>query len=216
MAFYLILDKAKIHKNRELLNSAEVKFYSFVSDMSFSLPGLDQLLTASDPEDKREAVRNMARNVLSQWEGIEVQHVKDGDTFEFGDTGRVLYRSEIIPESFDWIMLVIENDKDVRRLGEKIEQILSARQTDSLAATIMELAAVAASPQTAAAIALSKMLIKGLTFHLKGNENDQLGLIEQSFVRQLHYPSGRRFGTRIQDLTGNMWYDYTIFALEDH
>jgi hypothetical protein len=112
-------------------------------------------------------------------------------------------------------MLAIGNDDDVRKLGANIDQVLPDSQADSLAANIMALASVAASPQAAAAIAVAKVLIRGVTFFLKNNENDQLGLIEQSFVRQLHYPDGKRTKAGVQDLTGNMWYDYTIFGTDE-
>jgi hypothetical protein len=214
MGFFLILDKAQIHKRHEFLNTAEVKFYSFVNDGLLSLPGLDRVLKASDPQAERATIREMAKHVLNQWESVEVQNVQAGHIFRFGDTGRILYRSQGIPETIDWIMLAIEVDQDVRSLGEKIDQILPDDQVDSLAGNIMKLASIAASPQTAAAIALGKALIRGVTFFLKNDENDQLGLIEQSFIRQLHYPDGKRTGAGVQDLTGNMWYDYTVFGVE--
>lgn len=213
--FTLILDRARIHKKFEWLNTAEVRFYSFVSDGRLSLPELDQVLAATDLEAKRATIREMAKSVLNQWESVEVDHVEANHVFHFGDTGRILYRSEAIPQTLDWIMLVIENDQDVRTLGANIDQILPDSQADSLAATIMTLASIAASPQTAAAIAVAKVLIRGVTFFLKNNENDQLGLVEQSFVRQLHYPDGKRTKAGVEDLTGNMWYDYTIFGTVD-
>ena len=212
--FALILDRAQIHKKYEFLNTAEVKFYSFVADGMLSLPGLDQLKAASDAASKRDAVRAMAQGVLNQWESVEVDHVEANHIFHFGDTGHILFRSQYIPQSLDWIMLVIEEDQDIRDLGTKISDLLPDAQADSLVANIMTLAATAASPQSAAAIAIAKTLIKGVTYLLKGNENDQLGIVEQSFIRDLHYPTGKRTAAAVQDLTGNMWYDYTIFGVE--
>jgi hypothetical protein len=213
--FTLILDRARIHKKFEWLNPAEVQFYSFVADERLSLPELNQFTTAASPEEKRATIREAARSILNRWEGVEVRNVEAGHIFRFGDTGRILYRSQTIPQTLDWIMLVIENDDDVRKLGANIDQVLPDSQADSLAANIMTLASSAASPQTAAAIAVAKVLIRGVTFFLKNNENDQLGLVEQSFVRQLHYPDGKRTKAGVEDLTGNMWYDYTIFGTED-
>jgi hypothetical protein len=215
MAFYLIFDKAQIHKKHEFLNPAEVKFYSFVSDGLMSLAGLDGIVSANDTQSKRETIRELSKNVLSQWESLQVENVKAGHIFTFGRTGRILYQSQVIPPFLDWIMLVIESDGDVRELGSKIDQILPDAQVDFLAGNIMVLASTAATPHSAAAIALSKALIRGVTSFLKGNEDDQLGLIEQSFVRELHYPTGKRTDAGVSDLTGNMWYDYTIFGTED-
>ena len=78
----------------------------------------------------------------------------------------------------------------------------------------MTIASVTASPQTAAAIIIVKSLVKGITFFMKKNKNDQLGLLEQSFIRELHYPNGRRTADGVQDLTKNMKYDYTIFGTQ--
>jgi len=215
MSFYLILDRAKIHKKHEFLNAAEVKFYSFVHDGQLSIPELDELSSISDPQEKRSSVREMAKLVLNKWEGVEVQNVMAGHIFQFGDTGRILYRAKDIPDALDWIMLVIENDKDVRTLGEQIDQVLPNSQIDSLSLNLMTILSVAATPQTAAAIAISKALIRGITFFMKNNENDQLGMVEQSFIRELHYPEGKRTAAGVQDLTGNMWYDYTIFGVNN-
>ncbi len=214
MSFFLILDKAQIHKKHELLHAAEVKFYSFTADGLLSLPELDAVLSASDPQTKRAEIREASKQILNSWESIEVHHVKADHIFNFGDTGRVLYRSPTIPETLDWIMLVIEVDKDIRSLGEKIDQILPDSQVDSLGSSILKLASKASTPQTAAAIAITKALIRGVTLFMKNNENDQLGLIEQTFIRQLHYPTGKRSADGVQDLTGNMWYDYTIFGFD--
>ncbi|MBI4133574.1 hypothetical protein HY478_03095 [Candidatus Uhrbacteria bacterium] len=210
--FTLILDRAQIHKKFEWLNSAQVRFYSFVADERLSLPELNALVEAASPEEKRATIRGAAKKILDGWESVEVRNVEANHIFRFGDTGRILYRSQAIPQYLDWIMLVIENDDDVRNLGGNIDKVLPDSRADSLAANIMTLAAVAATPQTAAAIAVAKALIRGITFLLKNNENDQLGLVEQSFVRELHYPDGKRTRAAVPDLTGNMWYDYTIFG----
>lgn len=215
MSFYLIFDRAQIHKRYRWFNPAQVKFYSFVADGFLSLPELDQLLAATSPNEKRAAVRSMAANVLNQWEGVQVTDRESDHIFRFGDTGRILYRNPKIPESIDWIMLVIDNEQDVRDLGARIEQLLPDAQVDSLAGAIITLAGVSGSPQAAAAIVVSKMLVKVITVALKGDANDQLGVIEQSFIRDLHYPDGKRTGAGVEDLGGNMWYDYTVFGTND-
>ena len=42
----------------------------------------------------------------------------------FGDTGYVLYQSERIPDDFNWILLAIESDLDVREMGQDISAML--------------------------------------------------------------------------------------------
>ncbi len=214
MSFYLLLYRARIYKKFETLNAAEAKFYSFVADGMLSLPELEELLAAADPADKRELVRRMGEQVLGRWESVQVDHVEAGHTFRFGDTGKILYRAPTIPQSLDWVMLVIESDQDVRELGDRIGQVLPDARANSLVRDLKALASTAASPQAAAAVAVAKAVIAGVTTILKGNKNDQLGLIEQSFVRELHYPDGVRVSGDVQDLTGNMWYAYTLFGVE--
>ncbi len=216
MSFYLILEKAKIHKVREVLwNPAEIKFYSFVADSLISLPGLDQLLSASNPGDQRSTIREMARFILDQWTSVEITNIRDGHIFKFGDTGKILYRSDSIPDSLDWLMLTIEIDEDVRSFGEDMGRILPDEQINSFAQNIINLATTSVAPQITAAFELTKILIKSVTYFLKKNENDQLGLIEQSFVREIHYPEGKRIVAGEEDQTGNMWYDYQIFGVEE-
>lgn len=214
MNFFLILDRAQIHKKHEFLNKAEVKFYSFVADGQFSMPELDQLLSTQNPEELRPMIKTAAQSIIGKWEGVEIQNVKAGHIFEFGDTGRILFRSQEIPDSIDWIMFVVEIDDDIRNLGSRIDEILPDEDIDSLANNIITIASSAATPQATAAIAISKMLVRGITSFMKSNKNDQLGVIEQSFIRGLHYPNGKRTAAGVSDLTGNMWYDYTIFGIQ--
>jgi len=214
MSFYLILDKVQINKKHELLNTAEVNFWSFANDGMLSLPGLETLLSDTEPASQRDRVREMAKFVLNKWEGIQVQNVKAGHFFNFGDTGKVLFRSEKIPDYFDWIFLAIEDDTDVRELGENIDTILPDDQIDSLAKNIITIAAASVTPQAVAAIAIAKALVRGVTYFMKNDKNDQLGLVEQSFIRELHYPNGKRTSAGNTDLTRNMMYDYTIFGID--
>lgn len=143
---------------------------------------------------------------------MTAENVRRNHIFQFGDTGRILHRSSKIPESLDWIMMVIEDDTDVRGLADNIDRILPDKKIDSVVNHITTLTASAGGPQAGAAVALAKFMIRGITALLKDNGDDQLGLIEQSFIRGLHYPSGKRTGVGVQDLTANMWYDYTIFG----
>ena len=215
MPFYLVLEQAQIHNKQEFwFFPAEVRFYSFVTNKALSLPDLDILISAQDPAKLRNQVRELAKDVLNQWEGIKVEGVDADHIFKFGDTGKVVYRSDDVPDRVDWILLAIEDDQETRDFGAMIDEILPDDKADSLAGNLLKIASKSASPQVTAAIAISKALLRGITHVLQSNENDQLGLVEQSFIRELHYPKGHRYGIAVQDLTGNMWYDYTIFAKE--
>ena len=208
--FFMFLKRAYIFRNREWF-SAEVKFHSFINDGSMvQLPQLDALQNETDTERKRELIRSAAASVMSHWESVTIQNIGDGHTFQFGDTGKVLYQSDQIPNMIDWVMLVIEDDQDIRGLAGDINQILPDEEADSLASNIMTVLGVAASPQTAAAVFIAKKIVNSVTYFLGKNKDDQLGIVDQSFVRPLHYPDGSRHGEAIADLSGNMYYDYQL------
>lgn len=213
--FALGIQKATIYSNREWFNTAEVRFHSFASNDQLSLPGAQAIMSATTPADRKKIVHGLAVDVLGLWETINIENIPDRHTFEFGDTGRILYRSQEIPPSLDWFMLVIEDDSDIRSLGNKLDQFLTDTRVDSAADAIVTLAGATGNPAAAAGVVLGKLLLRGITFLLKGNEDDQLGVIEQSFIRELHYPKGTRHGVGVQDLSGNMWYDYFIYGTKE-
>ena len=216
MAFFALgLERVTIYSNREWFSSAEVRFHSFVSHEQLSLPGAQALLDANTSQQRRTVVQGLAKDVIGLWETVNVENIPDRHTFEFGDTGRVLYRSNIIPISLDWFMLVIDDDSDIRNIGERLDSFLTNDRVDSIANAIISLAGAGGNPAAAAGIVLGKQLLKGISFVLKGNSDDQIGVVEQSFIRPLHYPNGSRHGIGVQDLTGNMWYDYFIYGLAD-
>ncbi len=216
MSFFALgLEKVTIFNNREFFNSAEVRFHSFVADKQLSLPGAQGILDANTDEERREIVKSLAPQVMGLWETIEITDIPDRHTFVFGDTGRIVYRSSEIPFSLDWFMLAIDDDTDIRQIGDRLGEYLAEERVDRIANAIITLAGATMGPATAAGIVLGKELISGISYLLKGNRDDQLGVIEQSFIKPLHYPQGTRHGVGIQDLSGNMWYDYFIYGTDE-
>ena len=203
MAFFAFgLEKVTIYSNREWFSSGEARFHSFVSHDQLSLPGAQALLDAKTFDERRTAVKILAQEVVALWETVKIENIPDRHTFEFGDTGRILYRSKNIPTSFDWFMLAVEDDSDIREIGERLGSFLTSNKVDSIAKAIMDLAGKTVNPAAAAGIVLGKFLLKGISSILKGNADDQLGVVEQSFIRPRDYPRGSRHGTGIQDLSG--------------
>jgi hypothetical protein len=147
---------------------------------------------------------------------IEARHIGPGHVFDF-DTGKCLLQLDRIPDFLEWQMLVLESDQDIRDLAGMIKELLPDEKVDTLAASLLGLAGAVSAPgaATKAAITLTKFLFNGVTRVLMNNENDQIGLVSQSFVRPLHFPKGTRTSALVDDLTRNMWYDYTIFGTED-
>jgi hypothetical protein len=216
MSFFALgIEKATIYSNREVFSPAEVRFHSFVADQQLSLPEAERLVSATDVEERREIVRNMVPAVAAKWETIPIGGIPDRHTFVFGDTGRIVYRAAEIPLAIDWLMFVIEDDSDIRQFGSQIDEFFTDDRLDNVASSIIALSGAAMTPPVAAGIALGKMMVRGFTFFAKGNQDDQLGVIEQSFIRPLHFPQGTRHGVGIQDLSSNMWYDYFIYGTDE-
>lgn len=215
--FALGIEKIKIHKIYEFIGKGEVRFHSFVSDRQLTLPGAQALLNATSASDRKDVVMELATDVISRWESITIDNVKEGHSFEFGDTGRILYRSDSIPQSLDWFMLAIEDDQKVRDLGSRLEEFFSDDRVDKVTGAINTLVTgtSAVSPGAAAGIVLGKTLLSGMTFLMKRKKDDLLAIIEQSFIRQLHYPTGTRYKKEVQDLTANAWYDYFIYGSDE-
>ncbi len=212
--FALSLEKVTIYNNREWLSSAEVRFHSFVADRQLSLPQAQGLMNSDTVEERREIVKSLAVSVLGLWETINIENIPDRHTFTFGDTGRIVFRSTEIPISLDWFLLAVESDKDIRELGTRMDEFLTNERIDKVANSIATVASATITPAAAAGIVLGKELLSAITFLLKGNKDDQLGVIEQSFIRPLHYPNGTRHGVGVQDLSGNMWYNYSIYGTD--
>ena len=216
--FVHMLDRVQIDNPREgfFSGSAEVRFYSFSHTEMFSLPELNDLLSTQDPDAARDKVRGVAQSLMGHWTSIEARHIGPGHVFDF-ESGKCLLRLDKIPDFLEWQMLVLESDKDVRDLGNMIQEILPDEKVDTIASSVLTLAGglTPAGATTKAAITLTKFLFNGVTRVLMANENDQIGLVSQSFIRPLHYPNGSRTKALVDDLTRNMWYDYTLFGTED-
>lgn len=221
MSFFALgLEKISIYNNSEgflgLFNKAEVKIYSFVmADKQLNLPDAQKLLNSTSQEEKRKLTKQLAESVMGYWESITIEGIRDRHTIDFGDTGKIVYRSNKIPNSLDWFMLVIESDQDIRDFGTNLSEYLTNDRVDKITNAIVTAASTTLSPAAAAGVVLGKELLSAITFMMKKNKDDQLGVIEQSFIRPLHYPKGTRHGIGIKDVTGNMYYDYFIHGTDE-
>jgi hypothetical protein len=212
--FALGLEKAMIYSTHRWFHTATVKFWSFVADQQFSLPQADDLRRATTDDARRSIVRDQISAALSRWESVEISHIPDRHTFQFGDTGRILYQAASIPMTLDWVMFVIDDKRDVRKLGTDLGAYFTDEKVGTVATAIIEVLGYAVNPAVAAGILLAKEVMKGITYFMKNDEDDQLAVVEQSFIRPRDYPTGKKHGVGVQDLSGNMWYDYFIYGME--
>lgn len=126
----LEIDKAAIRKIREPMpfNRAEMKFFSFVAHDQLSIPDMDRLLQERDPREARAGVRRaVSRMVDTLWESGEIRNIRKGHEFQFGDTGKTLHLSQTKtpPRRVDWVMLLVEIDRDIRDLGGAVADSVS-------------------------------------------------------------------------------------------
>jgi hypothetical protein len=212
--FAMGIEKMQIVSNREWIGNAEVKFWSFASDEKIQLP-VEDTFASQSLDEQRAAVRSAADTVLGMWEGIEIDNVEDGHTIRWGDTGVILFQRDYIPMMLNWTMFAMESDDDIRQMGSAVQNFLTDERVNSIAGSIRAIAGTSASPASAAALTLGKQVMQAVTTNMMGNEDDQLAVIQQSFIRPRDYPAGTRQGVGVQSMKGNAWYDYFIYGMSE-
>jgi hypothetical protein len=73
---------------------------------------------------------------LSQSAYLEVNGVKDKQSMLFGDSGLVIYSSELIPDRLDIQLWVIESDSDIRNFVIEVDRVLDSDAFKTLFATV--------------------------------------------------------------------------------
>ena len=77
---------------------------------------------------------------------------------------------------------------------------------------MIQAGSVLANPAYAAAIEVAKFVAQAGARRLMKKGDRQLGAVTMSFIRPEHYPRGLRESHDVHDMTGNMFFDYTIFG----
>ena len=208
----LRIKKIKVIDNREPIGPGEVKLISFVTSEDDPLPNLDSFFTASTGQEKLEILQAAASNVLSSKTLMRIDNIKDGQEMTFGDTGYALWTTHKPIDSFNWQMILIECDEDVRQIGEFISGFLNDPEFDTFLMNIAKLAQFAANPSVTLSIAIGKFVLGKVAETLLDNKDDQLGIVYQSFHRALDFPAGDRQAFGIPDISDNLRIDYRIYA----
>ncbi len=220
--FFFRLNKLKIVDNREKRqvlqifgdDKAEVQLSSFVATDTTHLPELGELLATDNPRRKQALAELAVARVINSRILTTIENVTDNHEMTFGDTGYVLYQAERIPEQFDWILLAIESDQDLRDLGQEMNQVLQSDSFQSTFEQTLALAATAANPSYSAAVNIGKLVTKLLAQQYRQNEDDMIGILYTSLNRREHYPHGERKKDKVADLTNNMFVDYSLFGFD--
>lgn len=213
--FTLRINKIKIINNREPVGSGEVKLLSFITTEDQPLPMLDDYFEETDVNVQRQLLAAAAKEVVSSKALMRIDNIPDGHTMTFGDTGYSLWTvPDAVPKSFNWQMVLIEVDQDVREIGAWINALLADPEFDVFLDNVIKLAAFGANPTVTLSIAIGKYVIGKIADELLQNKDDQLGVVYQSFYRGLDYPGLDRQAHEIPDTTGNLRIDYRLYGEE--
>ena len=220
--FFFRLNKITIFDNREGKglfffgrSRAEVKIMSFVATEFIHMPDLSALQETVDPVVQKKLLEQAVAAVIDSRILTTVQNVRDNQKLTFGDSGFVVYKSDKIPEHFDWLLLVLEEDKDVREGAALVQHIVNHREFGNFTNQLITSLGAAANPMVMAAVQIAKFAVNVITEKGKKNKDDQIGLLYMSLNRKEHYPFGERKRDDVPDLTQNMLVDYSLFGVED-
>jgi hypothetical protein len=209
--FYLRLNKIRIFNNYRLLGSSDLQLMSFVTMGEADFPMLNEFYRTSDAAVKKELIAQAVNKVLSSRIMPQIQRIKDNQVIYFGDTGYNVFVNDTIPQDLNWMLLAIKSNQQLVDNATLAGEILTEQNLNSLVATIAMLSGMA-SPVTAAVSTLTLLVAQSVLKVCTNAKDHQLGLLLTSFVRQEHYPNGKRDAQDVPDATGNMKVDYTIFG----
>jgi hypothetical protein len=145
----------------------------------------------------------------------EIDRVQDNVPVRFGDTGLILYEAEDIPEAFTWTFIAVRSSLDLREAAGDVNEILSEPGFASFSTSVLgmiQAGSAVVNPAYAAAIEVAKFVAQAGARRLMKKGDRQLGAVTVSFIRPEHYPQGLRESHDVHDMTGNMFFDYTIFG----
>lgn len=120
--------------------------------------------------------------------------IADGQTLALDPAGLVLYANPPgkLPRFFDFRLLVLEDDSDVRDTGQMLSKLSASSEYGTARDALIALLGIAA-PQAAAVTAGVNLLISAVATVLQGNKDDQMiyvaGTLTNS-VDQLGVPRG--------------------------
>ena len=209
--FYLRLNKIRIFNNYRLLGSSDLQLMSFVTMGEADFPMLNEFYRTSNAAVKKELIAQAVNKVLSSRIMPQIQRIKDNQVIYFGDTGYNVFVNDTIPQDLNWMLLAIKSNQQLVDNATLAGEILTEQNLNSLVATIAMLSGVA-SPVAAAVSTLTLLVAQSVLKVCTNAKDHQLGLLLTSFVRQEHYPNGKRDAQDVPDATGNMKVDYTIFG----
>lgn len=165
---------------------------SFITTDEAQLPQLDELLPTSNPQRKKELFAAAVTYVVGSRRMTTIQNVTDNHEMTFGNTGYVLYQSDRIPNDFNWILLAVESDQDMREIGEDLESVIHHPIIDQVITRTLSQAIATANPSYSVAIAVGKFVTQMVFDRKRTNKDDIIGILYTSLNCFEHYRHGKR------------------------
>jgi hypothetical protein len=217
--FYFRLNRILIHSNRRRTlfkkrDHTDMEIYCFVTTGNRPLPALKGLTAEIDEEKKANMLKKAVQQAIDARIFTPVENIKDEHIVTFGDTGFVLYEDDKIPDDFHFQMVLIGSRSKQRDTAKLFQNIEKDSEFAGFLRSTAKLAGVVPNPAVIAGAEIGKFLTKYLLRASAEQDDDQLGLVYQSWNRQEHYAHGERKRDGNKDLTGNIEYDYSLFGFE--
>ncbi len=213
--FLFRINKLRILNNRKLIGKADLKLVSFITTSDNSLPDMDEYIATNDPDKKRKIVQKAIQSVISAKVTPTIQKITDNAIITFGDTGYSLYTADKIPAIFNWQFIAYRNKDRERTNAQLAEAIIKDDSFDGFSENIGTLIGAASNPAFAVGVEVVKF-VTDTTLKIMASENDaEIGFVLMTLDRDEHYPHGERKIDNVPDATGNMFFDYSIFGMEN-
>jgi hypothetical protein len=211
MAFFdFKITSLQIGKNYDI-GKAEIQIFSFVTNSNFNTFLFDRIIQEKDENKQKELLKTAANEVLSFKEFLKIDHVKKNSTMNFGANGYSLFRSDKIPEYFDYTICLMEDDSKVREFGKFLDNLVNHSSFDKFSTNVLKLVMTTATPQIVIAAELTKFIAKVVAGQLLVNKDEQVGLFMESLNLHENYSTSLYVGKDIPDLANNCKISYSIF-----
>ena len=109
---------------------------------------------------------------------IQIDCVKDNQVLTFGDTGCALYRSGTIPDDIGWCLIAIESDKEIRKIGTTIDEVINCPGFKTFVTSFAGLVGLSSNPAFSASMAVIKYIGQQIATSMKNNKDDMVGLFK--------------------------------------
>ena len=209
--FTIRLNRIWVGDNKEI-GDAEAQIMTFVTSGDVPLPTLNGLLQTNDQEQKKALIKAAAQGVLSSRRLVRIDNVKDNEFITFGHSGISIYTTDKIPLDINMSLVVIEDDNDVRQLGETINSIVSSSEFGTFTDNLLIALGATVTPALTATVEITKFLVETVSELMKENKDDQIGVYLTSLNRFQDYPHGELKVNDSPGAVGNIKIDFSVFG----